>query len=54
MFELKYNTTQEWIDAVMADFPSFLQDHAAAEKRHQAWQWQCCRITQIKQNWLEQ
>jgi len=33
MFELKFNTTQAWTDAVMADFPRFLQDHAAAEKK---------------------
>lgn len=33
MFELKYHTPIEWTDAVMADFDSFLQDHAAAEKK---------------------
>lgn len=33
MFELKFNTSQAWTDAVMADFPRFLQDHAAAEKK---------------------
>jgi tRNA-(ms[2]io[6]A)-hydroxylase len=33
MFELKYHTGQDWVDAVMADFNSFLQDHAAAEKK---------------------
>jgi len=33
MFELKYNTPFEWTEAVMADFDTFLQDHAAAEKK---------------------
>jgi tRNA-(ms[2]io[6]A)-hydroxylase len=33
MFELKHHTGQDWVDAVMADFPHFLQDHAAAEKK---------------------
>ncbi|NMP16873.1 tRNA-(ms[2]io[6]A)-hydroxylase [Thalassotalea sp. Y01] len=33
MFELKYHTPKEWADAVLADFDSFLQDHAAAEKK---------------------
>jgi tRNA-(ms[2]io[6]A)-hydroxylase len=33
MFELKHNTGQDWVDAVMADFGHFLQDHAAAEKK---------------------
>lgn len=33
MFDLKFNTPQAWTDAVMADFNSFLQDHAAAEKK---------------------
>jgi tRNA-(ms[2]io[6]A)-hydroxylase len=33
MFELKYHTPKEWTDAVLADFNSFLQDHAAAEKK---------------------
>ncbi len=33
MFNLKFNTPQAWTDAVMADFNSFLQDHAAAEKK---------------------
>jgi tRNA-(ms[2]io[6]A)-hydroxylase len=30
---LRYRTSQAWLDAVMADFDSFLQDHAAAEKK---------------------
>ena len=33
MFELKYNTPIEWTDKVLADFGTFLQDHAAAEKK---------------------
>lgn len=33
MFELKYDTPFEWTEAVLADFDSFLQDHAAAEKK---------------------
>lgn len=30
---LRYNTPQAWIDAVLADFDTFLADHAAAEKK---------------------
>jgi tRNA-(ms[2]io[6]A)-hydroxylase len=33
MFELKHHTGQDWVDAVLADFDRFLQDHAAAEKK---------------------
>ena len=33
MFELKYQTPFEWTEAVLADFNTFLQDHAAAEKK---------------------
>lgn len=33
MFELKYHTPPAWVEAVMADFSAFLQDHAAAEKK---------------------
>ena len=33
MFELKYNTPFKWTEAVLADFDTFLQDHAAAEKK---------------------
>jgi len=33
MFDLKYNTPFEWTEAVLADFDTFLQDHAAAEKK---------------------
>ena len=33
MFELTHPTGQDWVDAVMADFNLFLQDHAAAEKK---------------------
>lgn len=33
MFELKYHTPFSWTEAVLADFPRFLQDHAAAEKK---------------------
>lgn len=32
-FELRYATTQRWIDAVLGDFDAFLIDHAAAEKK---------------------
>ncbi len=30
---LRYNTTQNWLDCVLNDFDTFLQDHAAAEKK---------------------
>ena len=30
---LLYNTSREWTDRVLADFDSFLLDHAAAEKK---------------------
>lgn len=30
---LRYATPADWTDAVLADFDSFLQDHAAAEKK---------------------
>ena len=33
MFELKYHTPFEWTEVVLADFNTFLQDHAAAEKK---------------------
>lgn len=33
MFELKYHTPFAWTEAVLADFPAFLKDHAAAEKK---------------------
>jgi len=33
MFELKFKTPSGWTDAVMEKFDSFLQDHAAAEKK---------------------
>lgn len=33
MFELKYHTPFSWTEAVLADFDTFLQDHAAAEKK---------------------
>lgn len=32
-YELKYKTDPEWIKAVMADFDSFLIDHAANERK---------------------
>ncbi len=32
-FKLRYQTSQAWVDAVLADFDSFLVDHAAAEKK---------------------
>ncbi|OUS27266.1 tRNA-(ms[2]io[6]A)-hydroxylase [Thalassotalea sp. 42_200_T64] len=33
MFELKYHTPIEWAHICLEDFDSFLQDHAAAEKK---------------------
>lgn len=33
MFELKYHTPFEWTEVVLADFDTFLQDHASAEKK---------------------
>ncbi|SEK88140.1 tRNA-(ms[2]io[6]A)-hydroxylase [Colwellia chukchiensis] len=33
MFQLKYQTPQAWVDAVLKDFDAFLTDHAAAEKK---------------------
>ncbi|QTH71665.1 tRNA-(ms[2]io[6]A)-hydroxylase [Pseudoalteromonas xiamenensis] len=33
MFELKYKTPKEWAKNVVEDFDTFLQDHAAAEKK---------------------
>jgi len=33
MFDLKYHTPFEWTVPVLADFDTFLQDHAAAEKK---------------------
>lgn len=33
MFELKYHTPKEWADIAVADLDTFLQDHAAAEKK---------------------
>jgi tRNA-(ms[2]io[6]A)-hydroxylase len=33
MFELKYHTPFNWTEKVLADFDTFLQDHAAAEKK---------------------
>ncbi len=34
--DIKVPSSQEWIDAVMADFPSFLQDHADCERKASA------------------
>lgn len=34
--DLAVDSKQEWIDAVMADFPSFLQDHADCERKASA------------------
>ncbi len=31
--ELTWNTPQEWTNTVLADFPSFLQDHADCERK---------------------
>ncbi|MDC0535029.1 tRNA-(ms[2]io[6]A)-hydroxylase [Francisellaceae bacterium] len=33
---LKYHSEQKWIDTVLADFDSFLQDHAACERKASA------------------
>lgn len=33
MFDLKYDTPFSWTEAVLADFDTFLQDHASAEKK---------------------
>jgi tRNA-(ms[2]io[6]A)-hydroxylase len=34
--ELKFNTPKEWVDAVLNDFDSFLQDHADCERKASA------------------
>jgi len=34
--DLKIESSPKWIEAVMADFPSFLQDHASCEKKASA------------------
>src|SRR6185295_12177571 len=34
--DLTVGTRPEWVDAVMADFPSFLQDHADCERKASA------------------
>src|SRR3954468_11812863 len=34
--DLEAKTPPEWVDAVMADFPSFLQDHADCERKASA------------------
>ncbi len=34
--DLAVDSKQEWIDAVMSDFPSFLQDHADCERKASA------------------
>ena len=34
--DLKWNTPKEWTDAVLADFDSFLQDHADCERKASA------------------
>ncbi len=34
--DVKTPSSQEWIDAVMADFPAFLQDHADCERKASA------------------
>ena len=31
--DLKYDTTKEWVETVMNDFNSFLQDHADCERK---------------------
>jgi tRNA-(ms[2]io[6]A)-hydroxylase len=34
--DIKVPSSQEWVDAVIADFPSFLQDHADCERKASA------------------
>jgi tRNA-(ms[2]io[6]A)-hydroxylase len=34
--DLSYNTPQEWVDVVLNDFDSFLQDHADCERKASA------------------
>jgi tRNA 2-(methylsulfanyl)-N6-isopentenyladenosine37 hydroxylase len=34
--DLKYETEKRWVDAVLADFDSFLQDHADCERKASA------------------
>lgn len=34
--DLAVDSKQEWVDAVLADFPSFLQDHADCERKASA------------------
>ncbi len=33
MLNLRYNTPKEWVDIVLADFDTFLLDHAACERK---------------------
>ncbi len=33
LFQLRFQTTQEWSQAVLTDFDAFLNDHAQAEKK---------------------
>jgi tRNA-(ms[2]io[6]A)-hydroxylase len=33
LFQLRFSTPQTWVDAVLDDFPRFLNDHAQAEKK---------------------
>ena len=34
--ELKYNSSKEWLEAVLSDFDAFLQDHADCERKASA------------------
>jgi tRNA-(ms[2]io[6]A)-hydroxylase len=34
--DLKTNSSVQWVETVMADFPTFLQDHASCEKKASA------------------
>lgn len=36
MFNLRYDTPQEWVDTVFNDFDTFLLDHAACERKASA------------------
>ena len=33
LFQLRFSTPKTWVDAVLDDFPAFLNDHAQAEKK---------------------
>ena len=47
--DIKVPSKQEWVDAVMADFPAFLQDHADCERKASATAMSLWRSTPIEQ-----